>query len=60
MYHTMSLSKSRVHNSTINNLIRVCDLYAHAQSIRLLWCKFQTIILKLLEELQKHKLYYKV
>ena len=46
MYKTNFLRKSRVCNSTYDNLIRVlwalCTLSAHS----LLWCTFQTIILK--------------
>ena len=43
------LSKSRVCNSSIKNLITVLWLYAHALSIFLLCCKFQILILKAVE-----------
>ena len=38
--------KSRVSNSPIIIRSEFFDLYAHVQSICLLWCKFQTITLK--------------
>ena len=49
VYNTIFLSKSRLCNSSNKILSEFCDLYAHAQPIFLLCCKFQIIILKTVE-----------
>ena len=45
LYKTNFLSTSRVNSSTMKFQSEFYDLYAHAQSISLLWSKFQTITL---------------
>ena len=44
--NAMCISKSRVCNSSNKIWSEFCNLYAHAQPIFLLCCKFQTIVLK--------------
>ena len=53
------LSKSRVCDSTNKTLIRVLYLYAHAQPIFVLCCKFQINILKTVEVAETRTLLYR-
>ena len=50
VFKSLFLSNSRVGNLAIIIRPVFCDLYAHAQSVFLLWCKFQTITLKTVGE----------